>query len=165
MYEVFPKKKDATARNLAAVLFIVAVIAMYISTLPGLPLRSVVQLLSVGLIALGLVIMGRYIFSAYSYAIVQTDEGGCDFTVTEIKRRSRITVCRISVSGIESIEILKRGEKDRLAALRKGRKTFDYRVDMMPSQYCCILANECGEAVAIKISYDEKLIAILSEMK
>ena len=165
MYEVFPKKKDSTARNLAAILFIVAVIAMYISTLPGLPLRSLVQLLSVGLIAFGLVIMGRYIFSSYSYAVVRTDEGGCDFIVTEIKRRSRITVCRISVSGIESVEVLKKGEGERLAALKKGRKSFDYRVDMMTDRYCCILANECGEAVAIKISYDERLISLLSEMK
>ena len=165
MYEVFPKKKDAAARNLAAIMFIAAVVAMYISTLPGLPLRSVVQLLSVGLIAFALVIMGRYIFSSYSYAIIQTDEGGYDFTVSEIKRRSRITVCRISVSGIESVEVLKKGEKDRLSALKKGRKTFDYRVDMSPAQYCCIVANECGEEVAIKISYDEKLVSLLAEMK
>lgn len=165
MYEVFPKKKDSVARNLAAVLFIIAVIAMYISTLPGLPLRSIVQLLSVGLMIAGLLVMGRYIFTSYAYAVTATDNEGLDLTVTEIKRRSRITVCRISVSGIECVEILKRGEKDRLAKLRKGRKVFDYRVDMSPAQYCCVVANECGEEVTIKLSYDERLISILSEMK
>lgn len=165
MYEIFPKKNDSTARNLAAILFIVAVIAMYLSTLPNMPLRSVIQFLSVGLIALGLVIMGRYLFSAYAYAIVARDDGGYDFTVTEIKKRSRITVCRISVSGIEKVEILKRGEKERLAALKKGRKIFDYRVDMSPSQYCCIVAEECGEKLVIKISYDEKLVSLISEIE
>lgn len=165
MYEVYPKKKDGTARNLAAVIFIVAVIAMYVSTLPGLPLRAVVQLFSVALIAFGILLMGRYIFTSYTYAVVLNDEERYDLTVTEIKRRSRITVCRISVSGIEKVEVLKKGEKEGLAELKKGRKVFDYRVDISPAQYCCVLANECGEEVAIKLSYDEKLVSILSEIK
>jgi len=121
MYEIQPKKTNELGRNLALVLFFGGALAMYFSTLPNLPLRPVMQMISILVLAFSLMLLGRYVFKSFSYAVIENDEGGLDFTVTELKRRSRITLTRVSLSGISEVIPLSESSKKILAEKKKGR--------------------------------------------
>lgn len=162
MYEVFPKKSNKNVQTVLIALIAMAAATMLVSCMPNIPFRSLLQLAGVGFLVAVLAVMGRYIFSTYIYAIVDDGKGGYDLSVTEIKRKSRITVCRISVSGIDRVVRIGRAERASLDADMKGRKRFNYGVDIAPAELCCIFAEECGERVAIFLSVDDKLIELLT---
>ncbi len=163
MYEVQPKKTNNLAANLSLVLIFGGILAMYFSSLPSIPFRPVMQTVSLLIIAFAIMLLGRYVFKSFSYSIVDTEGDGLDFTVTELKRRSRITLTRVSLSGISEIIPLKSDAKEIMAKKKKGRKSFNYCVDLCPKESYLILCEECGEKYAIRISADEKLITLLSE--
>ena len=154
MYEIQPKKTNELGRNLALVLFFGGALAMYFSTLPNLPLRPVMQMISILVLAFSLMLLGRYVFKSFSYAIIENDAGKLDFTITELKRRSRITLTRVSLSGLSEIIPLDEKPKKLLAEKKKGRKSFNYCVDLCPRESYLILCEECGEKFAIRISKD-----------
>ncbi|MBQ8141363.1 MAG: hypothetical protein IJ038_06700 [Clostridia bacterium] len=162
MYEFTPQKSNKAAQYTSLILIITSVLAMFFSNLPNLPYRSVMQLAALFALSVALMLLGRYVFKGYVYAVIENDDGGYDFTVTEIKRKSRITVCRIGLSGIEEAVIVKKSDKKELSQKASGRKAFNYCVDMSPEEYCCILCEECGEKLLIKIQPDERLFGILS---
>lgn len=166
MYETTPNKSNNKARSLSILLLITAFAAMMFSGIPGIPFRSVMQLIALVMLAFSILLITRYVLSSYSYAVVSKREGGFDLTVTELKRKSRITVCRISLSSIEKITLAKSENKEltaRLKALSKGKKSYNYCIDLVPEKYIHIVSNECGEELVIKLSYDKRLFSILSE--
>lgn len=165
MKEFIPVRSNMLSKQLTMGLFIISVAAMFFSGLPNLPFRSVMQLLSLTLLAVAMGLLGRYEMRRYSYAIVERDGGGHDLTVTEIKRRSRITVCRVSLEGVsEALDITKENKKQ-LKQMREGRKYFNYCVDLSPAHTCTIVANEGGEEYLISLSYIPELFEILSAAK
>ena len=163
MYETTPAKSNRKAHSVAAILLIAAFAAMFFSALPNLPYRSVMQFAALVMLAFSILMMTRYTLSSYVYAIIQ-DEDGYDLTVSEIKRKSRITVCRIGLAGIEQVTLATSADKELTAKLKadsKGRKTYNYCVDLSPAKYVHVLTEECGERITIKLSYDERLFEIL----
>ena len=162
MYEFTPKKSNKAAEYTSAALLIVSLAAMFFSKLPNLSYRWVTQLAALLMFAVALTLLGRYVFKGFVYSVTSRDDGGYDLNVTEIKRRSRITVCRIALSGIEKAVITDTKNKKSISSEFKGRKVYNYCVDIYPEKYCCVFAEECGEKLVIKLSYDEKLFEILS---
>ena len=163
MKEFIPQRSNTLSKRVILALFAVSVGAMFFSTVPNLPCRSIMQLLSLLILALAIAMLGRYEFQRYTYAIIENDRGGLDLTVTELKRRSRITVCRISLEGIERVEDMTPKNKKQLKELRAGRRSFNYCVDVSPAHSCFVLAEECGEKLAISISYIPELFEILKD--
>lgn len=162
MYEIIPKRTNKAPEYVCFIMIITAFLAMFFTTLPSLPFRSLMQLGALILLGVALMLLGRYVYKAYAYAIIQTDEGELDFTVTELKRRSRITVCRIGLNGIEKIVKVTKENKKEIEAERRGRKVFNYCVDMSPTEEYYIFSEECGESLLIKLSPDEKLFELIS---
>ena len=163
MYEVIPKKSNKAAHYTAVVLLIAAFAAMFFSAMPNLPYRSVMQFAALVMLAFSILMMTRYTLSSYVYAIIEED-GEYDLTVAEIKRKSRITVCRIGLVGITQVTLARLADKEQaeqLKAAAKGRKTYNYCVDLAPAEYIHLLTEECGEKITIKLSYDERLFEIL----
>jgi hypothetical protein len=162
MYEFTPQRSNRTAINVSSSLFIIGVLAMFATNIPNLPYRWIMQLVTICLFVAALTIMGRFIFKSYTYAIITNGECSADLTVTEIKRKSRITVCRISLSGIEKVIVATSDKSDAEANSSRGRKIYNYCVDMSPKQYICIFAEECGEKLVIKLSFDQKLLDMIT---
>lgn len=163
MYETTPKKSNKKAHYTSVVLLIAAFAAMFFSTWPQLPYRSLMQFAALVMLAFSILMMTRYTLSSYTYSVIEED-GEYDLTVTELKRKSRITVCRIGLSGITQVTLAKRADKGQLSKLKsdsKGRKTYNYFVDLAPAEYIHVLTEECGEQITIKLSYDERLFEIL----
>ncbi len=163
MYEVIPKRTNKAAEYVSFIMIITAFLAMLFTTLPTLPYRSLMQLASLVLLGVALMLLGRYVYKTYAYAIIQTDDGKLDLTVTEVKRRSRITVCRIGLDGVEKIVKVTKENKKATEAERTGRKVFSYCVEMSPAEQYYIFSVECGEPLLIKLSADEKLFELISE--
>jgi hypothetical protein len=163
MYETVPKKSNKAAHYTSAVLLVAAFAAMFFSASPRLPYRSVMQLAALVMLAFSILMMTRYTLCSYAYSVIEED-GGYDLTVTELKRKARITVCRIGLGGITAVTLAKRSDKEQSAKLKsdsQGRKTYNYCVDLAPAEYIHLLTEECGERIVIKLSYDERLFEIL----
>ena len=138
-----------------------------------LPFKWVFQLISIISLTAIIFIITRYIAKNFLYSVVRSDNDGVDFTVTEITNggRSKITVCRISVSGIESAEVFDRNDSNAIQhqkeiekkAKKEGRKSFNYCPDINPVQYSIIIGEECGEKFLIKLTPDEMLCEYLGD--
>lgn len=136
-----------------------------------LPFKWVFQLISIISLTAIIFIVTRYIAKNFMYTVMRSDNDGVDFTVTEITNggRSKITVCRISVSGIESAEIFDRNDSNAILrqkeiekkAKKEGIKSFNYCPDINPAKVCLILCEECGEKFLIKIVPDDILCGYL----
>lgn len=163
MYEFRPQRTNNKAQNLI-ILFFIGAAALFLLSIPleGLSFIWVVQLLAILLLVAAIFLVTRYIMKSFEYAIVPT-ESGTDLTVTEISSggKRRITVCRISLSGIKKIHVTD-GEDDGVKALRKsGKKMYDYRPDILPERYVLIEAKESGEDFVLLLAYGEEFLSIL----
>ena len=140
------------------------------SVFPQIPYRWAPQLLGLACLSAVIYISVRYVGRALVYSIVEY-EGERFFTVTEVNNggRSRVTVCRIGLENIEAVYALdKRKSEDRAVAdgivkeAKRSRNTFVYHIDIMPNEFCYILADE-GESLLIKIAVDQKLVEYLKK--
>ncbi len=171
MLEIIPKKTNKKAQSLI-ILFFTAAAALFFLTvlLKGIPLLWVFQLIAILLFALAVMLVARYVTKLFIYRIEPTDSAygdteGLDLTVTEANTsgKRRITVCRISLSGIKSVEVLK-GEKCSLRDIKKreGRlPIYDYRPDLYPNESILIKTAEGGKEVYLCLAYDEALLKYL----
>ncbi len=167
MYEYTPKRENNKAAHLILLMLVGGFSLFALTTaLPALPFRWVFQLIGLGFLGVGIFVYARYVARVFRYAIVKKNDGTLDLTVTECQRKSRITVCRLSLSGIERVEVVKSDERERLKALKKesraeGRKLFSYTVNLAPSSVCYLFATECGEPLTVVFEPDETFLAML----
>ena len=166
IYEFTPQKNMRKLALLTGALFGGAAVIMAMTVLLGeMSYRWAFQLISLGMLAMGVFFTTRYIMKTFVYKIEQTDTGA-DLTVTEIQGRHVITVCRISLSGIEQVISVCPNDRPTFnealtRAKSGGRKMYNYCADMFGDLCLFVLANECGEAVSVRLSYDEKLCELL----
>ena len=132
-----------------------------------MPMRWVFQLSGIGCLVAVIFFATRYISKSLVYRLVETDEGGIDFTVTEVTNggRSKITVCRFDIANIERAELFYASNKDDVtsrkdmlkSAKKEHRKSFNYCGDIKPPVECCLLVEECGERFLIRLTPDATL--------
>lgn len=144
-----------------------AIMIVFNAFMPNLPTPWMFQLLAVGMLMLAIFIVARYIMKSYVYAIIQENVEK-DLTVTEIQGRHTITVCRISLSGIENIVIVPKGDKAADMSVKDKirsdkRKSFNYCSDLFDEKYICVFSCEAGEPIAIKLSWDKTLEELLEK--
>ncbi len=169
MYEYHPKRENNKAIHLVFLMLIGGFLLLALTTaMPSLPFRWVFQLIGIACLGVAVYAYTRYIARRFSYAVVQNADGTYDLTVTEHQRRSRVTVCRLSLDGIERVERVEYADRARRDALKKEfqegkRKIFYYTVNLMPSSVCYVIATECGEPITVVIEADEKLMAMLAQ--
>ena len=168
LYEYTPQKNVKKLGAVTGLLLIGAGILMLIERLmPNLSAPWMFQLLAVGMLMLSIFITTRYIMKSYVYAIIDED-GSVDLTVTEIQGRHVITVCRVSLSGLESVVVAYKGDpasdnpvKNKIRTDK--RKSFNYCSDFFDEKYICIFSDEGGTPIAVKLSWDEKLEKMIEE--
>ena len=167
MYEYTPKREGHTVVHLIFLLLVGGFAILGLATaLPALPFRWAFQLVGIGLVGAGVFFYVRYITRTFCYAIVEREDGERDLVITECQRKSRITVCRLSLSGIERVELLPPDQQAKKKALKKellreGRKLFSYTVNLNPSALACLVATECGQSLAIFFEPDETMLGLL----
>ena len=172
LYDYEPKKN--TKQMTGVILCLVSLGAgpfLFSLIIPNLPFKWAFQLFSIIVLTAVVFIISRFAAKSFLYSIVKTDGDALDMTVTEITNggRSKITVCRISVAGIERIEKIDRtdaNDRNKQKELEKqakkdGRKSFNYSPNINPASICVILCEECGEKFLIKLEADDTLLSYL----
>ena len=171
MYEWNPKSANTTARKLILLFFIGAGALMLVTMLfPSVPFRWVFQLIALGLLSAAIFFVTRYVTKSFLYRIETTADGSADLTVTEISSggKRRITVCRIGLDHILTRELLDNPAKtsERLASLKKEKiKYYDYTVEYQSAESILLIVNEGGEEIALRLSFDADLFALLRPKK
>ena len=169
MYEYTPKKENLKAAHLILLMLVGGFLILGLAAaLPTLPFRWAVQLLGIVCIGIGIFLYTRYFTKTFTYSVVPRDDGSFDFCVTECQRKSRITVCRLSLASIERVEVLSAEDRARAKTLKKelraeGRKLFFYTVNLTPSSLCYLVATECGQPLVVALEPDETLLEILKK--
>ena len=163
MYEFKPLRSNQKAQKLIILFFAGSAALLILSVfLKGIPFLWVIQLLAILLAGAAVFLVTRYVTKTYEYAVEST-EGGGDLTVTEISSggKRRITVCRVSLSGLCEVRDIE-GKDDRLEALKKEkRRIFDYRPDLLPEKSILAVAREGGEEYILLLAYSEEFLSIL----
>ncbi len=170
IFEFIPKKNTNKLSAITGLLLMGAAVMFLVTMLyEEMPYRWAVQLLGICLLSMMLFIATRYLMKSFEYAVIKTDDGE-DFTVTELQGKRAVTVCRIGMSSVEQIIIVEQNDRQADTVLKstlksQKRKVFNYCADMFADKYICLLSNEGGAALAIKLSYDESLEALFGVTK
>lgn len=167
MYEYIPRKENNKAAHLILLMLVGGFLLLGVTTaFPTLPIRWLFQLVGILLIGVGIYLYTRYFARSYLYAVVPNGDGSLDLTVTELRHKSRVTVCRISLSGIERVIALPPSDREANKKLKKelaaeGRRLFSYTVNIHPPALTCLVATECGQPLAIFLEPDGRLAELL----
>ena len=166
IYELCPPKNIKRLTSIISVLlFGGALIMIFPSFFSALPFRWAFQIIGMTMLGVGIFLSTRFVMKSYVYRIESTD-GRTDLTVTEIQGKSTTTVCRLSISGIESVIVAEGADASKSASKRaqnEGRKIFNYCADIKNDKMLCVFATECGEPLLIKLAFDGELQALLGK--
>ena len=166
LFEFIPEKNNKRLGAISGLLLLGGSLIMIVTSIfEGIAGKWAFQLVSICMFGIGIFLVSRYIMKNYIYSVVATD-GGNDLTVTELQNKKKITVCRISVSNIEKAVVIEPSNKSDKAEIKdlikKGNyKRFNYCADLFDEKCIYLLADECGERVAIKLSWGKDLEAFL----
>ena len=167
MYEFIPQGSNKKAKNAISALILGGFAIMLVTmTAENMPFKWALQTVSIVLLAAGILLMTRYVSKSFIYRVAQDDDT-LDLYVIELQRKSRITVCRIALANINEVHVLDASEQDKdrsfVATFKAdGRRRFNYCIDFKPEKFIWVVADECGERVAVKLTYDERLCDIIA---
>ena len=153
MYEYSPKPNRTPGLALGLIFFISAVV-LILPFQSEQPLASL--LLGIGILFLiaSCAVIERFVLTDYIYGIERTDTG-TDFTVTAVRFKRRVTVCRVSVYSISELMLTSHHKHQRRL------KYYNYCPDLVGNNRCFIRLAGDEEAI-IKFSPDGQIISILS---
>ena len=169
MYEYTPKRENLKAAHLILLMLVGGFLLLGLTAaLPALPFRWIFQLVGIACLAVGIFLYTRYFTKAFTYSVMPRDDGSLDFCVTECGRKSRITVCRLSLASVERVEVLSADDRARAKTLKKelraeGRKLYFYTVNLAPSSLCYLVATECSQPLVVVLEPDETLLKMLGK--
>lgn len=163
MYEYTPEKNGKSKKVAICLIIGASVLLLTVSLINGIAFKGVFQLVSFFIFALAILFIARSMKN-FTYCISDSSDGeSSDLTVTESQGKSSVTVCRLALSGISETHVCNREELKRQKAMirREKKKFYCYTADIMEDTVIVINATECGESVAVILSYDERLFSFL----
>ncbi len=160
-YSQEAKRNNRIAAGLSLCLFIGAVVLIGFSSIFDLGYKGITQIVGIVLLTMSVMVLTRYIFKSFVYTVCEREAGEYDLEVAEIQGKSNITVCRISLRGIEDAVIKTKENARELRERARGRRVFSYCPDIAPENECWVFASECGEELVVKLCPDDVLLEIL----
>ena len=158
MYQYQPKRENKTASVLLLVLALASVITVGVSVFTK-AFAGILQTAAVLMLAAEVALFIRYFRKTFVYRIQNFGPEGTspDLVVSEVTGKDNIIVCRLSLDDLYGIK--KRTENKNV----KGRKKYNYCIDIAPKNAFCLEFTDCGTPVTVIISPDEKMLSILGE--
>ncbi len=162
IFEFIPKKNTNKLTAMVGLLLMGSAVMFLIAMIyEEMPYLWAIQLLGIGMLAMMIFVVSRYLMKNFAYAVTETEEGS-DFTVTELQGKRSVTVCRIAMSSVEQVIVVEQNDRQADTTLKnmiksQKRKMFNYCADLFTDKYICVLSNESGTPIAIKLTYDESL--------
>ena len=131
MKQYIPSPDTRRARRVATALFAASMALFAVSGVRALPYRSVAQLFSFALMTAAILVCVRYLFRSYCYR-VEDSEDGPELAVIEQSRKGSVTVCRLSMAALLSVEPWT-PELATQKRAQKNIKIYNYCVDVRPA--------------------------------
>ncbi len=162
IFEFIPKKNTNKLTAMVGLLLMGSAVMFLVTMIyEEMPYRWAIQLLGMGMLAMMIFVVSRYLMKNFAYAVIESEEGN-DFTVTELQGKRSVTVCRIAMSSVEQVIVVEQNDRQADTTLKnmvkaQKRKMFNYCADLFTDKYICVLSNESGTHIAIKLTYDESL--------
>lgn len=169
MYEYIPRPEKRRAPGLILLFLLGGLVLMFLPSALSVPFQSVFQFFGLCLFTAAIFLVTRYMSKSFLYRVFPDDDGQMDFSVTELRGKSRCTVCRIGLADIEEARMVDARQKDQLDAVKQKikaekRKQYDYCADLNPTISCFLFVKEQnGDPLVIRIMPDETLFHILSK--
>ena len=168
IFEFKPPKNIKKLQLVLGILLLGSIAVLLLTYILTFPAEWTVQLIGLGMLCLGVFVFTRYIIKDFVYESVVDENGGIDFTVTEETYKKSIVVCRISTANIEKVLVAEQGDKVKELEIKQrikdGKyKKFNYCADLFDEKYILVLAKECGQPVALKLSYHPSLLSFLQQ--
>lgn len=160
-YSYLSKAANGKAKKLSFVLFSIGLLIFAAAVSFSLPYEGTLQGISLLLFSFSVLLLIRFVLKSFLLSVFKTDNGSFDFTVTEKYGKTSTTICRISLSNIETVVIRSKENEKALRAKAKGRRIFSYCPDISPERECWLFVTECDEPLLIKLSPDDTLLEIL----
>ncbi len=157
MHQYLPEGKRSGMKAICLALFAVAVILFLASGAGLFPYHAFFQFGAVTMMALAITLMGRYLLRHYLYRVADDGEG-LDFTVDELSRRGRYTVCRLSLSLLAMAEPWSDETRP-----RGSSKVYNYCVEIHPTDSWILRFDDTDGPIYIRLSPDETLIGLFRE--
>lgn len=170
LYEYIPHKNPKQAVGLMIISISAAVGCFaFPAIFPDMPLRWLFQMSGALFLVAAVFGYTRHIAKTFIYRVIEDDEGGLDFTVTEVTGggRSRVTVCRFSLDSIEEAHSLDASELEKKRALnararKERRKRFNFCPDVSTERVAYLFVND-SEPVFVQVAVDDKLFSYFSK--
>lgn len=173
MYVCSPKHKNSLAAALSVSLSVVFVLTWLLPLGAAESLAPFLTAIRIGgLLALSaaVYVAFRYLCIKYVYELESDPQNEKELllTVTEIRGRRRITVCRIGTADIERFEKLKRRGIRQKSNKPRGMRIYNYCVDLHPDAYFAVLKDdaECREAERGEVIFfmpDKKMAELIAQ--
>lgn len=152
---LFEKKKE---KLLSGALLCLAA-ALYIGAqIPSAPLPWLFQMLAVGLLAVVILLTSVYLLRRYVYRIEQRDDGALDFIIDEYTGKRRVTVCRVAVSSVISVDAWNSSVEK---SLKREGHFFHYTGVLFDQPQYLAQVREGDALLFIRICADEGLLSLL----
>lgn len=174
MYRHSPRHKNGIAAGVCITLSLIFVLTgfMPLESL-ALPETLLPSIRIGGLLALSVAvyIAIRYLYTKYVYELEPDPQNDNELmlTITEIRGRRQITVCRIGTADIERFEKLQRRGYHQKSNKPEKAKIYNYCVDLRPNAHIIVLKDdaECleGDTTEVVIFMpDEKMAELITNV-
>jgi len=168
MYEYIASSEKRRAPRLILLFFLGGMALMLLPSVLSVPFQWAFQLVGLCLFTAAVYLVTRYMTKSFLYRVFPDDDGRMDFSVTELRGKTRCMVCRIGLADIREAVMVDARSKEEMAEVKKRIKAeklrcYDYCSDLSPTLSCYLFVREqSGEPLVIRIMPDEKLFKLLS---
>ena len=149
-YEYTPKDPNTAEKLLACLALVFAAASFGVSRLDGIPYPAILQFAAVVFLTVSLALANRSILRSYTYTVTEPDENGRrDFLITEHIGKKHTAVCRVGLSQIRSVEIVRAGDKEKIRQAEKAANViYRYMTALFPRELM-LVTLETGDAVTL----------------
>lgn len=154
-YEYMPKPDNKRVKGICTALFVGSVVLFFASGFEAMQLPWLMQFIAICMLTVSISLMGRYLLRYYLYRIERNGER-YDFTVDEITKRGRVTVCRLGLSQLYDVKPWNGDTKPKGSA-----KVYNYCAEARPKESWLLIFEDGGVDVYIRIAPDETMKNLL----
>ena len=163
MYRYTPQEPKRREAAITLTVLILSIATLAASKIPDILFPTLLQLVGLCLLAAFLLLTLACLLSRYTYCIEPRDDGIItdvpDFVILYQQGKRIGTVCRISVSDVESVAHITRKKRRALAKATKGRRIYHYTDRINPPNLYLLTVRDGERRYAIRIVADERLLS------
>lgn len=165
VYEYTPEDRNLTEKLLACLALAFAAGAFGVSLVNGIPYPAIFQFVTVLFLAVAFVIANKSILRSYTYTVTEPDETGeREFLITEHYGKKHTAVCRVTLSQVEGVRIVKMREKTVIREAEKAAALiYRYLTPLFPREIMLVTLRTGDAVTLLRIPAEKGLAQALTK--